>query len=263
MRGARKILGYQLRDIARNRWVIGYAAILLLLTEALFQLGGDGGRVVLSLLNLVLIFVPLVALSFGTLYLYNAREFIELLLAQPVGRGAMFAGLWGGLALPLSAALLAGVGLPFLLHAGSTTIPARSLLVLLGTGVMLTLTFTAIAFLISLRFEDRARGFGVALLVWLGCAVVYDGLVLLVVTMFSRWPLETPLLVLTLLNPLDLGRVVLLLDFDVAALMGYTGAVFQRFLGTALGLAIAALALVLWTALPLLLGARRFRRRDF
>ena len=98
MRTARKILGYQLRDIARNRWVIAYAVVLLVLTEALFRLGGDGGRVVLSLLNLVLIFVPLVALTFGTLYLYTAREFIELLLAQPVGRRAMFAGLWGGLA---------------------------------------------------------------------------------------------------------------------------------------------------------------------
>ena len=109
MRTARKILGYQLRDIARNRWVLGYTGLLLLLTEALFQLGGDAGRVVLSLLNLVLILVPLVALVFGTLYLYSAREFIELLLAQPVGRGAMFAGLWAGLALPLSGALVAGL----------------------------------------------------------------------------------------------------------------------------------------------------------
>lgn len=263
MRTARKILGYQLRDIARNRWVLAYAVVLFGLTEALFQLGGDGDRVILSLLNLVLIFVPLVALMFGTLYLYSAREFIELLLAQPVGRGAMFAGLWGGLALPLAGSLVTGVGLPFLLHAGALPVPVRSLGMLLGTGVLLTLAFTALAFLIALRFEDRARGFGVALLAWLAAAVVYDGLVLLVVTMFSRWPLETPLLVLMLLNPLDLGRVVLLLDLDVAALLGYTGAVFQRFLGTGLGLGIATLALMLWTAIPLGLALRRFRRRDF
>lgn len=263
MRTARKILGYQLRDIARNRWVLGYTGLLLLLTEALFQLGGDAGRVVLSLLNLVLILVPLVALVFGTLYLYSAREFIELLLAQPVGRGAMFAGLWAGLALPLSGALVAGVGLPFLLHLGAGAAPLRPALVLLGTGVLLTLAFTAIAFLIALWWDDRARGFGVALLTWLGCAVLYDGLVLLVVALFSRWPLETPLLVLTLLNPLDLGRVLLLLDFDVAALLGYTGAVFQRFLGTPLGMAVAVGALLLWTAVPLALGLRRFRRRDF
>ncbi len=263
MRNARKILGYQLRDIARNKWVIAYTLVLLLLTEALFRLGGDGGRVVLSLLNVVLIFVPLVALTFGTLYLYTAREFIELLLAQPVGRGSMFAGLWGGLALPLAGALVVGVGTPFALHAGGGAPSAGSLFMLLGTGVLLTCVFTALAFLIALRFEDRARGFGAALLVWLACAVLYDGVVLLVVALFGDYPLETPLLVLMVLNPLDLGRVLLLLNLDIAALMGYTGAVFQRFLGTALGLGVATGALLLWTALPLWLGARRFARRDF
>jgi len=263
MRTARKVLVYQLRDIARNRWVIAYTVVLLVLTEALFRGGGEGGRVVLSLLNVVLIFVPLVALTFGTLYLYTAREFIELLLAQPVGRGAMFAGLWGGLAVPLAGALLCGVGLPFLLHAGEGAVPVHSLLMLLGTGVLLTLSFTALAFLIALRFEDRARGFGTALLVWLTCAVLYDGLVLLAVALFADYPLETPLLILTLLNPLDLGRVALLLDLDAAALLGYTGAVFQRFLGTAEGLALAVTALVAWTLVPLALGFRRFQRRDF
>jgi len=263
MTAARKILRYQLRDIVRNRWVLAYALMLGVLTEALYRLGGDGGRAVLSLLNVVLILVPLVALTFGTLYLYGAREFIELLLAQPVGRRAMFAGLWGGLALPLAGALVAGVGLPLLLHLSSGDVPLRSLLMLLATGVLLTAAFTAIAFLIALSIEDRARGFGGALLVWLVAAVLYDGLVLLVVAVFSAYPLETPLLVLTLLNPLDLGRILLLLDLDVAALLGYTGAVFQRFLGTALGLSLAVAALSAWTAVPLWLGLRRFERRDF
>lgn len=263
MRAALKILVYQLRDIARNRWVVAYAVVLMVLTETLFRLGGDGGRVVLSLMNVVVIFIPLVALTFGTLYLYNAREFIELLLAQPVSRGSMFAGLWGGLAAPLAGALVIGVGLPFLLHSGDGTVAAGSLLVLLGTGVLLTLAFSALAFLIALHFEDRARGFGTALLVWLAAAVVYDGLVLLAVTVFADYPLETPLLVLMLLNPLDLGRVLLLLDLDLAALMGYTGAVFRQFLGTNLGLGIATAALLAWTAVPLALGLRRFRRKDF
>lgn len=263
MRTARKILGYQLRDIGRNRWVIAYAVLLLILTEALFRLGGDGERAILSLLNVVLILVPLVALTFGTLYLYNAREFIELLLAQPVGRGAMFAGLWAGLVLPLAGALILGVGLPFMFHAGGGEVPFRSLLLLLSTGTLLTSAFTSLAFLLALRFEDRARGFGTALLVWLVCAVVYDGVVLLVVALFADYPLETPLLVLTVLNPLDLGRVLLLLDLDVAALLGYTGAVFQRFLGTTLGAGVAVLALLAWTVVPLTLGARRFARRDF
>lgn len=263
MKTAGKVLGYQVRDIGRNRWMIAYALVLLGLTETLFRLSGDGSRVVLSLLNVVLILVPLVALTFGTLHLYNAREFIELLLAQPVGRRSLFLGLWSGVMLPLAGALLLGLGIPFIAHGSSAAVPARSALLLLGTGTLLTAVFTAIAFLLALRFEDRTRGFGAALLVWLTCAVVYDGVVLLVTTLFANYPLERPLLALTVLNPLDLGRVLLLLDLDVAALMGYTGAVFQQFLGTTLGLGVAVTALLIWVMVPLGLAAKRFERKDF
>jgi Cu-processing system permease protein len=71
------------------------------------------------------------------------------------------------------------------------------------------------------------------------------------------------MLVLTLLNPVDLARTLLLLSFDLTALMGYTGAVFERFFGSALGIASAAGALLLWTAIPALLGLRSFTRKDF
>ncbi len=111
---AAKILRFQLHDLGRSRWVLGYTLLLLALTEALLRLGGGGPRATLSLMNVVLTVVPLVSIVFGTMYLYGAREFIELLLAQPVGRRALFAGLYGGLALPLAAGFLLGVGLPFL-----------------------------------------------------------------------------------------------------------------------------------------------------
>ena len=96
-----KVLKFQLRDLVRSRWLLGYTLLLLALTEALLRFGGSGPRAVISLLNVVLILVPLVSIVFGTMYLYGAREFIELLLAQPVGRRALFAGLYMGLALPL------------------------------------------------------------------------------------------------------------------------------------------------------------------
>ena len=49
------------------------------------------------------------------------------------------------------------------------------MLVLLLAGTLLTLVFTALAFLVSVRVDDRARGLGVAILVWLGFSVLYDG----------------------------------------------------------------------------------------
>jgi Cu-processing system permease protein len=258
-----KVLRYELRDLGRSRWILGYALLLLLLTDALLRFGGGGPRAVLSLLNVVLVFVPLVSIVFGAMYLYGARDFIELLLAQPVGRTALFAGLYGGLAAPLAAAFVLGVGLPFFWGGAGNGSLAGPLAMLLAAGVLLTLVFTALAFLVSLLFDDRAKGLGAALLVWLAATALYDAVLVLVAVAFGDRPLELPLIGLTLLNPVDLGRVLLLLQFDSAALMGYTGAIFERFFGSGLGAVITATALILWCAGPLALALRRFRRQDF
>lgn len=257
---ALKVLRYELQNVRRSRWVLGYSLLLLLLTDALLRFGGNGPRAVLSLSNVVLVFVPLVCVVFGTMFLYNAREFIEMLLAQPVGRRSLFAGLYGGLVLPLAAAFAVGVSLPFLWHGGREALPTLATLV--ATGVLLTAVFTAIAFLAALLFEDRAKGLGAAILLWLALTVLYDGILLVAVTAFGDYPLERPLLVLTLLNPVDLGRILLLLRFDIAALMGYTGAVFERFFGTGLGSLLSLAALLGWVLVPLGLGLRRFVRKD-
>lgn len=260
---AAKILKFQLRDLMRSRWLLGYALLLLALTEALLRFGGSGPRAIISLLNLVLILVPLVGIVFGTMYLYGAREFIELLLAQPVGRPALFTGLYMGLALPLVVGFIMGVGLPFLWAGQGEGSGSQSIGLLLATGTLLTLVFTALAFLVSVLVVDRARGLGLAIVLWLGVTVLYDAILVLVATTMADYPLELPLLGLTLLNPVDLGRVLLLLRLDTAALMGYTGAVFERFFGSALGTGVTIGALTLWVAGPLLLGMRRFVAKDF
>ena len=258
-----KVLKYELEDVRRSRGVLAYSLVLLALTEGLLRVGGNGPQAMLSLLSVVLLLVPLVSLVFGTMYLYGARDFTELLLAQPVHRGAIFRGLYLGLSLPLAAGLCLGIGGPFLWHMSVDGASFGAFVALLGTGVLLTFAFTAVASLIAVVIDDRARGLGAAILAWLLAVVVYDGLILLVVTLFADYPLERPLLGLTLLNPVDLGRVLLLLRFDTAALMGYTGAVFERFFGAVWGTAIAVGALLAWTGLPVALSLRRFQGKDF
>jgi Cu-processing system permease protein len=260
---AAKVFRYELQDLRRSRWIAGYALLLLLLTEALLRFGGGGPRAVLSLMNVVLVVVPLASIVFGTMYLYGSRDFIELLLAQPVGRSALFVGLYAGLAVPLAGGFLLGVGLPFLWGGAGDGSVTGPLAMLLGAGTLLTLVFTALALLVSLLFDDRAKGLGLAILLWLAATALYDALLVLVATTFSDYPLELPLIGLTFLNPVDLGRVLLLLRLDTAALMGYTGAVFERFFGSLLGAGLTAAALTLWCAGPLLLAHRRFLRKDF
>ncbi|MBS1645034.1 MAG: hypothetical protein JST36_08365 [Bacteroidetes bacterium] len=67
---------------------------------------------------------------------------------------------------------------------------------------------------------------------------------------------------MSFLNPIDLGRILILLKLDVAALMGFTGAVFKDFFGTNLGILISLAVLLLWAGIPLWLSTRFFKRRD-
>ena len=263
MKTIAKIAGYEIRDVLRSRWLIGYALFFLLITDALFRFGGGGEKALLSLVNVVLLLVPLVAIVFSTVYLYAAREFIELLLAQPIHRRQVFYGLYLGLTLPLSLSFVAAIVLPFLLHHGVASSQPGTFVALLLTGIALTFIFTALAFLIVARTEDRMKGLGVAAAAWLFLAVLYDGLVLLLVSIMADHPIERPLLALMLANPMDLARVALLLQFDVAALLGYTGAVLQKFLGRTVGIATTSLAMVVWIVAPLLAGLRAFQKKDF
>jgi Cu-processing system permease protein len=258
-----KIVKYQLQDVARSRWVLFYALFFGLSTDALFRFGGGGERVVVSLLSVVLIIVPLVAVVLGAMYLYNSREYVELILAQPIRRGQLYAGLFCGLTLPLTLGFVAGVAIPFVLHGGLARDGAGQLALLLGTGAVLTTIFVALAFVISLATEDRIKGLGAALVVWMFFAVLYNGLVLLVIQLFSAYPLQKPVIAMSLLNPIDLGRILILLQLDVSALMGFTGAVFERFFGSATGQMITVAALLTWLLVPLLLGRRAFLRKNF
>lgn len=253
----------QIHDALRSRWLLVHGLLYLVVTEGLLVAGGLTDKALLSLVNVVLLLVPLVAIVFGTIHLYNARDYILLLLTQPVRRHSLFFGLYLGLAGPLAATFALGTSTPFIWHARVTGDNLPTLLAVVGLGSLLTLVFVAVALLVAIRTRDRVRGIGTALAIWLGAAIAYDGLVLLLVGTFAAYPIEKPLLVLMMLNPVDLARVVLLMLMDAGALMGYTGAVFGRFFGSGPGMAIAVGALLLWAAVPLVGARRAFMKSDF
>lgn len=258
------ILGYQWKDLLRGKWIIGYSLIFLLLTDGLIRFGGGGPRAMLSIANVMLLFIPLVSMVFGVLFLYQSREFIELLLSQPLKRKTLFWGLYGGLAIPLAGAYLVGVGLPMSYFGLIFTSDFSGIMLVMALGTILTLIFVGIGFLFGLHFYDnRVKGLGYTLIVWLLLAVLYDGIILMVVSLFGDYPLEKVILGLSMINPIDLSRIVVLLEYQISALMGYTGAVFNRFFGSLLGVIIAAACLGLWVSLPAWRGMKLFNKKDF
>jgi Cu-processing system permease protein len=252
-----KLSRYVLYDILRNKIVIAYTLFLFVVSFSMFRMEENSSRAMLSLLNIVLIVLPLVSLIFTTIHYYNSYEFIELMLSQPMSRTRILLSEYGGVCISLLGAFWIGVGVPVLLFAADATGFA-----LLFTGSALTVVFTSIAFLASVRSKDKTRGIGYALLLWFYFALIYDGLVLLILFAFADYPMEKFTLLLSALNPIDLGRIFIMLKMDISALMGYTGALYKDFFGSGSGMLFTTGIMMLWAVIPLWLALRSFKRKD-
>lgn len=252
-----KVIKYVIYDIVRNKIVIAYTAFLLLISLSFLNLEPDPNKGILSLLNIMLIVVPLVSIIFSTIHFYNSYEFIELLLSQPLSRRRILLSEYAGVASSLAYAFLAGVGIPVLIFNGSD-----KALMLILVGLLLTFIFVSLAFLASVLTRDKAKGIGAALMLWFYFSLIYDGLVLTVLFAFNDYPLEKIMLVFTALNPVDLGRVMILLKMDISALMGYTGAIFKQVFNSQLGLIISLFVMLLWAVVPMWIALRIFSKKD-
>ncbi len=253
----KKIIKYVIVDILRNKIVLAYTFFLLAISLSVFNLEDHSTKGLLSLLNLVLIITPLVSIIFSTIYIYNSSEFIEMLVSQPLKRKKIWMSLFLGLSGSLSVAILAGTGIPILLYA-----PTITGLIMVSMAVLLTIIFVSIAMLATVLTRDKAKGIGISILLWLYFSLLFDGLVLFILFQFQDYPMEKAMVVMSALNPIDLGRILILLKMDISALMGYSGAIFRDSFGSGVGFIIALLIMIAWVLIPTWLSVRKFSRKD-
>jgi Cu-processing system permease protein len=253
----KNIIKYVVVDILRNRVVLFYTLLSLVISFSIFSLESTTGKGLLSLLNIILIIVPLVCLIFSTIYIYNSAEFIELLVSQPLRRKTIWVSLFIGLAFSLSLSFLIGIGIPIIIYQPNST---GFIMILMG--FLLSIIFVSIAMLASAITRDKAKGIGFTILVWLYFSLIFDAVVLFFLFQFQDYPLEKPMIIFAFLNPIDLSRIQILLQLDMSAMMGYTAAVFKDFFGTITGIMVSTIVLFLWIALPILVSLKKFAKKD-
>jgi Cu-processing system permease protein len=229
-----------------------------MLSFGLFNFTGDSTKGILGVSNLILLIIPMVSIIFTGISIYNATDFMRLLLTQPVGRTSIFLSHFIGICMALLYAFVIGVGIPVLFYCNRDIA-----MVIMLSGIILTIIFTSLSFYISLLIDEKVKGIGTLLLTWLYFAVIYDGLVLLIIKSMSDYPVEQYSMILALLNPIDMCRILIMFSIDISALMGLTGAVLQEYLGTATGKLAIYASLLLWVLIPLLQATFLFRKKDF
>jgi Cu-processing system permease protein len=261
----------ELRDARRNRWLWLYTLSFVVLASALVWLGLSAlgsygvagfGRTGASLINLILLIVPLMGLTLGALSLAGERERGTLLylLAQPVSPPEVLVGKFMGLAGALIAAVSAGFGLSGLLISWQGGLVQSELyLALWGLTVLLALLSLAFGFLISALARKGATAMGVALFVWLGLVFLSDlgvmGTALVLKLSVGQ------LLGLALLNPLHSFKLLAVLSVQGdLEILGPAGLYALRAFGDWL-VPFLTLLLLGWTALALALSVWAFARR--
>lgn len=258
-----KVFKYSFFDLIRSRWSYFYLFFYCLLAFLILFFNNDISKAVITLMNIVILLIPLISTIFGIMYYYDSKEFTELLLALPVKRSSIFLGQYLGVAISLSFSLIIGLGVPFAFYGMFDSGFEWQFFLLISIGTMLTFIFSALSYNIGMCNENKIKGFGYAILLWLFFAVIYDGIFLVFLINFGDYPLENFTLLGTLLNPIDLSRILILLNLDIAAILGYTGAVFKKFFGSNLGCFVSFTMLLTWIALPVWNIYRCAKRKNF
>ncbi len=261
----------EVRDARRNRWFLLYAVAFTGLSLALAWLAMSGagnyglagyGRTSASLINLVLLIVPLMGLTLGAMSLAGERESGTLLylLAQPISQGELLLGKFVGLALALIAALGLGFGLTAVLLAvsggGADVMTYLTLLVL---ACLLAVASLSIGFLISAAVQRGSTAVGVALFVWL-LLVFFGDLGLMGTSIALRLDVNQ-LLALALTNPLQLFKIAAVLNLrQNLEVLGPVGIYAYRTYGSQLMPLLVGL-LALWGIVPAALAAFVLKKR--
>ncbi len=266
------ITGKELRDALRNRWFIIFTiafAGLALALSALIQPGGTQlrmmsySRTAASLINLVLLFVPLIGLTLGSANLTGDRETGALvyLLAQPVSRVEVLLGKYLGMAGALLATLTLGFGVAGVVLALQGSIQdAGSYLLTVLLAYLLALAMLSLGFLMSTVTQKTTAALGGALFLWLFLVFIGD-LGIMGTALSTQMPIQVVFFI-AVLNPLQMFKIASILTIQAnLEVLGPAGLYATDQFGGLL-LPLLLLGLVSWIILPLLGAMTVFSRQE-
>jgi Cu-processing system permease protein len=259
----------------RSRWTqifaIVFAGLALAVAWSGYILSGGSGvqdfaRTAVSLVQLVLLLVPLTSLLIGVMSLVPERGAAEVLFSQPVRRRTILFGKLLGLFEALAGAQAIGFGASGLVifwHAGEEGVGRFALLA--AGSLVLTAVFLGLAALIASGSggRRRARAIALALVAWFVAVVLYDVAALGVASLLRSGTASRLLITAVLANPVDGVRTAILLGVEGPTAFGAASLAFLRFTRGATGAALLlTLSMLVWMVVPAWLAARRLERAD-
>ena len=259
----------------RSRWTQIFAIVFAVLATAVawsgYILSGGSGvqdfaRTSVSLIQLVILLVPLASLIVGVMSFTAERGAAELLYSQPVSRGVILAGQMIGVFVALVSAQMIGFGAAgIMIFSTGGSWGAGAYFILFAASILLTAIFVSAAAVAGAGAvgRGRLRAISMALVIWFVAVVLFDVTVLGAASLLTSGHASRLLIVSVIANPVDAIRTGALLATSGTTAFGSASLAFLRFTKGTAGAAFALSASILfWTVVPAVVAARRLKKRD-
>ncbi|MEO0139736.1 MAG: hypothetical protein ABIL19_00005 [candidate division WOR-3 bacterium] len=254
-----KIFKYEALNLFQSSTIWIYTLFVFLLTFGFAFFTGDPSKTVSAVLSLVVFLLPIIVMILTIMDYYNSREFIGMILSYPLSRTSVFLGKSLALSFVLTVSWTIGYLLPIVVRGWAYDYAIW----LYISGLVITWVCIPLALLFGILNDDKVAGVGLVIGLWLFFTLIYDALILGISLSFRDYPVEKVVIPLILLNPIDLARILVVRNMDIAILMGYTGALFETFLRGKVGIILALFSISLWITVPIFLANILFNKKDW
>jgi Cu-processing system permease protein len=262
----------EVRVSVRSRWTLVGAIAFAVLAVAVAQLGMAGAerwgistldRTSAALLNLVLLFVPLLTLPLGAASFCGEAEdgTLPYLVAQPVTRGEVFIGKLFGLLSAMSLSLLIGFGAAAALLGIQGGVSVGAFAAMAAGAWLLGVVTTTLGVFLAVASRGRARALASAVGAWLVLVFLCDFGVLALAASQTLGP--SALFGISLANPLQATKTLSALAIsDRLEILGPVGVHAVRELGRPALAMLLCGTLAIWTLLSSGVAFLLFRREN-
>lgn len=250
----------EFQDGLRNRWLVSITLIFTVLSLGLTYFGAAASgtigitslsTTIASLASLAVFLIPLIALlvSYDSFVGEQESGTLLLLLTYPLSKSQLLLGKFFGQGAIIALAIFLGFGTSALLLYvqldNSQVLVSFALFI--ASATLLGLSFTAIAYLISLSVSEKSKAAGCALITWFIFALAFDLALLALLVGVEDGIGQQGLTQLMLLNPADIFRLVNLSGLDSSDINGAVAIAIN----SSLSQSTLFISLLAWVAIPL------------
>ncbi len=258
----------EFKDGLRNRWLVSITLIFAILSLGLTYFGSAASgtigiaslsTTVASLASLAVFLIPLIALlvSYDSFVGEQESGTLLLLLTYPLSKTQLVLGKFIGQGSIIALATFLGFGSSALLLAFQPS--HDEVLATFGlfifSAILLGLSFTAIAYIISLSVSEKSKAAGFALITWFLFALAFDLALLAILVGIEDGLSQQGLTQIMLLNPTDIFRLINLSGLDSSGVNGALAVAIKSGFSTMQLL----ISLITWVIAPLIIAIFIFK----